>query len=1354
MKRRKILAWLLAMTMVLTMFPLSVFAKSLTFSNLNISSCPILSGHTKITSVKAISLQEDAEVVVTGSTVKNFDSSSYKEHTNLTVDNNSSSNITISGTCEDVKDNYLVLIAQDSQGAYYIYCQKNSIDYNDANGTWSAKGAKYDDTFGFQNGGQWYAAKMLVKVEASGSGTVSLSNSGYSTSDSAYYEHNTEAKLYAKPNTGYVFKKWNDGDTNATRTVTVTSDKTYTAVFEKVEATDGDENTYPTVAKALESVDSGTITTNDDVTLTAVTDGKLKEDVTLKTKAGEFTAKDGNATIDVTSAGAVTVKSGKVEAEEGSVTATLGSTDNTFKSNDSFTVNLTDDTLILTVPEETTVTDENDIEYIGGGTAGTDDTDGTFTFDNDGNVTISAGASIANDDAKITGVEKEGSGNDTKVKFDENYALILVAGKGKATGGQSLKVKVNGDKTVTVSIPNTKTYTIDADNTPPLVCELKEDESVTLDGITYTAGANDREFPIGVDKLVNTGDKATVPEETEAAIALGDNEDAPTINVPSTNESATVITKGGNTGDAEEETIPTTVEIGANDKFTLNEKDYIAGDEGATFGVNETESTAFLKDGNAVVKNGTNLDVQTGDTVVPVTATGKQIVVKVEEDGKSSATVPNGGSVTITFDDNYKKYPSKEDGTKFVFDKDGNVTLADGTTELKNNKSIIGGASEKEITNTGDNDEITITVKGNDPEGCDTVTIPENGKVKIGDDEYVAVDGEVTIVVGSDKNKLTEGSVMFDMPASISVGDNNTLVTNTGDSQIKVTTDGKITIPEGGQADIGKADIGKAEITDVEQETTFTINEVDVYKVEVSLNKGETITINEVIYTGIESDGVSGGTLTIDPVSGKVTGISGNIYTEIKEDSLTEDFSYDIVPGQSVTVGKYVYTAPGIEGSELGDVTIKGRGKDATTNKVLSPAVVLKNDNGTADVSLRYKPETKTTYTAAATSTAFAIAANDTSTKNIELLDNSADANSALKFTDKEVYNVNGVTYQAKIVEDEHTIAYTVTYGTKTETITTSDGTTERTSNANLVSVETGSKITATMKAAAAIKIGSGMVGDKKFTSPLPFTATNSGASIMIDNTGESGDGPVISKNDSSYLIPVYGRKENGAYDKDNIIGYRVTKMDSEGGSTYSLEKREYAEREFENIGENIGQTIGSMTKPTKDGYVFTGWYSDRELTKRYDDNEIVTEETALYAGWKVDPVRQLILTIGSVNATVFGQAKLNDVAPKIVNSRTMLPARFVAENLGATVEWDSEKQLVTITGKNEKNEDVTILITIGAEYAVVNGENVKLDSPAFVENGRTYTPVRFISEELGTSVEWDENTQQVIITKALAEEE
>ena len=114
----------------------------------------------------------------------------------------------------------------------------------------------------------------------------------------------------------------------------------------------------------------------------------------------------------------------------------------------------------------------------------------------------------------------------------------------------------------------------------------------------------------------------------------------------------------------------------------------------------------------------------------------------------------------------------------------------------------------------------------------------------------------------------------------------------------------------------------------------------------------------------------------------------------------------------------------------------------------------------------------------------------------------------------------------------------------------------------------------------------------------------------------------------------------------------------------------------------------------------------------------------------------------------MFGKTKSNDVAPKIVNGRTMLPARFVAESLGAVVAWNAEKQEVTIKGKNAKDEDITILIYIDSDIAYVNDEQFKLDSPAFIENDRTYTPVRFISEQLGASVEWNEADKTVTITK------
>ena len=70
------------------------------------------------------------------------------------------------------------------------------------------------------------------------------------------------------------------------------------------------------------------------------------------------------------------------------------------------------------------------------------------------------------------------------------------------------------------------------------------------------------------------------------------------------------------------------------------------------------------------------------------------------------------------------------------------------------------------------------------------------------------------------------------------------------------------------------------------------------------------------------------------------------------------------------------------------------------------------------------------------------------------------------------------------------------------------------------------------------------------------------------------------------------------------------------------------------------------------------------------------------------------------------------------------------------------------ITGKKTDGSDITIKIYIDSDTAYVNNEKIPLDSPAFIENDRTYTPVRFIAEQLGARVEWNESEQKVIITK------
>ena len=89
---------------------------------------------------------------------------------------------------------------------------------------------------------------------------------------------------------------------------------------------------------------------------------------------------------------------------------------------------------------------------------------------------------------------------------------------------------------------------------------------------------------------------------------------------------------------------------------------------------------------------------------------------------------------------------------------------------------------------------------------------------------------------------------------------------------------------------------------------------------------------------------------------------------------------------------------------------------------------------------------------------------------------------------------------------------------------------------------------------------------------------------------------------------------------------------------------------------------------------------------------------------------------------------------PEIIiqNGRTMAPVRVISEVLGAKVEWDSTNKTVAVTSADQK-----IILTIGNNLAVVNGKENTLDSPAFINNSKTYVPLRFLSSALGFDVQY-----------------
>lgn len=62
---------------------------------------------------------------------------------------------------------------------------------------------------------------------------------------------------------------------------------------------------------------------------------------------------------------------------------------------------------------------------------------------------------------------------------------------------------------------------------------------------------------------------------------------------------------------------------------------------------------------------------------------------------------------------------------------------------------------------------------------------------------------------------------------------------------------------------------------------------------------------------------------------------------------------------------------------------------------------------------------------------------------------------------------------------------------------------------------------------------------------------------------------------------------------------------------------------------------------------------------------------------------RNVSLHIGSTQATVNGQSQTIDVPPYVIAGRTLVPLRFVAQALGASVNWNPSDNTVRINGGN-----------------------------------------------------------------------
>ena len=114
-----------------------------------------------------------------------------------------------------------------------------------------------------------------------------------------------------------------------------------------------------------------------------------------------------------------------------------------------------------------------------------------------------------------------------------------------------------------------------------------------------------------------------------------------------------------------------------------------------------------------------------------------------------------------------------------------------------------------------------------------------------------------------------------------------------------------------------------------------------------------------------------------------------------------------------------------------------------------------------------------------------------------------------------------------------------------------------------------------------------------------------------------------------------------------------------------------------------------------------------------------------------------------TVQVTVNGNpVNFPDTQPQMVNGHVFVPLRGVFEAIGATVIWDEATQ--SISASTDRRH---VRLRIGDLDASIDGRVVSMDTAPQISGGSTMVPLRFLSQSLGASVDWQPQQNLVAIT-------
>ena len=188
---------------------------------------------------------------------------------------------------------------------------------------------------------------------------------------------------------------------------------------------------------------------------------------------------------------------------------------------------------------------------------------------------------------------------------------------------------------------------------------------------------------------------------------------------------------------------------------------------------------------------------------------------------------------------------------------------------------------------------------------------------------------------------------------------------------------------------------------------------------------------------------------------------------------------------------------------------------------------------------------------------------------------------------------------------------------------------------------------------------------------------------------------------------------------------------------------------------ETISTHISLSTALDADGLIWTWGDNISSLPKQIlspgtnsvaEDDISVNENKDTPKNDQPSETNTIILKLNDPYMIVNGISKEIDpgkgTSPSIKEERTMIPIRALIETLGGSVGWESSENKITISFNSRNLE-----MWIAKKVIKVDNEEKDIDVAPVIVNGRTMIPVRFVTENLGCTVGWDDKTKEITIT-------